>query len=308
MPGPGGGSRGGGFGGGSRGGFGGGFGHGGFGHGGFRGPGMGMGPGGFHHRPFHHRRGMYGGGFYGGGGGCLGGLLGMIMLPVILILFVVMGLVSSFSTVANGGAVQYNEKTFQDYANTQYAYEFSGSAAYEDNLLIVFLTNEEADGYYTIAWIGDNVHDTIKNKFGNEYTEFGRMMTSSINSEYYAYSLSSNLATAMNSMTDSVVGEGLESSFYTEHDSSGDIEPHLTNYSNITINEETVEKALRNFTDATEIPVVIVVDTMENVFGKTIPVVDIIVVVVLIVIAAGAVYAIVRTVRKKKKAKEEEHI
>ena len=131
MPGPGGGSRGGGFGGGS------------FGGGGFGGGGFGRGPRHHHHGPFfggwYHRP-------YYGGGGCIGGLLGIILLPVILLLLVSIILVSmigsAISNVANGGIISYDEVKFQKYADQQYAAAFSSYSNYENNILLVFLTNE----------------------------------------------------------------------------------------------------------------------------------------------------------------------
>ena len=153
MPGPGGGSRGGGFGGGSRGG--------GFGGGGSRGGGFGGGSRGFgggfggpHH---HHHYGYWGprrpffGGWYGRGygGGCLGGLLGILLLPIILLLVVSILLVSivgsAVANVANGGSIYYDEAAFQQYADDQYAAEFSSYSNYENNILIVFLT-------YRVGW------------------------------------------------------------------------------------------------------------------------------------------------------------
>jgi uncharacterized membrane protein len=161
MPGPGGGSRGGGFGGGSFGG--GGPRGGGFGGGSFGGGGFGHGPHGYHHHHHYHRPffGFYRPYGYGyGGGGCLGGLLGVLMMPIIILIVatsLIFGVFGSFFRVAKGGNVTYNEPELQSFANQQYAKEFSSSTAYEDNLLIVFLVNDERDGYYTIAWIGDNV-------------------------------------------------------------------------------------------------------------------------------------------------------
>ena len=199
MPGPGGGARGGGFGGGSRGsGFGGG--GGGFGGGGFGG----RGPryyGGFGYGP---RFGY--GGYYGGG--CLGGLLGILLAPIILILVVAMMLMlivgGAVSEAANGGSINYSEEKLQAYADQQYAIEFVESDQYESNILIVFLTNEEADGYYCIAWVGDHIHTDINLLFGAEGTAFGYTVLGSINDDYYAYSLDSNLATVMDSMAGKV--------------------------------------------------------------------------------------------------------
>ena len=298
MPGPGGGARGGGFGGGSRGGgFGGGHG-GGFGgghhhHGGF-GYGRHYGYGGWH-RPYR----------YGyGAGGCLGGLLGIIMLPVILLLVVAVllfGIIgSAISNVANGGIISYDEQVFQQYADKRYAEEFSSYPAYENNILIVFLTNEEADGYYAIAWVGDNIRSEISDMFGDETTAFGYVMNGSINAEYYTYSLDSNLASVMEKMSSRIKSLGLSSSFRSQIASDEDFESHLTNYSDVPMTKETVDGACQNFTSETGIPVVIVVDTMENVFGKTLPISDIITVLLLIGVAVVAIVFIVKGVKKNK--------
>lgn len=305
MPGPGGGSRGGGFGGGSRGGgFGGGFGGG---HGG----GFGGGFGGPHHHHHHHHgyHGPFFGGWYRrpyyGGGGCLGGLLGAFMLPVVLILVVSVMLISfvgsAISNVANGGSIYYDEAAFQQYADDKYAAEFASYSNYENNLLIVFLTNEAADGYYTIAWVGDNIHSEISYMFGDETTTFGRVVQGTVNREYYAYSLDSNLASIMDQMGARIESLGLSSSFRTDKESSKTPTSHLTNLSTLSLTEETVNDSLQAFTEKTGIPTVIVVDSMENVFGKTIPMDDIITVVFLLVILGVAIYSIINAVKNSKK-------
>ena len=71
----------------------------------------------------------------------------VMMLMVGVMLFAMVG--SSISNVANGGTIYYDEAVFQKYADDQYAAEFSLYSNYENNILIVFLTNETADGYYT---------------------------------------------------------------------------------------------------------------------------------------------------------------
>lgn len=336
MPGPGGGARGGGFGGGggSRGGgfsggggFGGGFGgrppmgghHGGFGHG----------PRHFHHpRPFFHH-----GPRHYGGGGCLSGLL----IPVVFIVFIAIFIFGKNTTgtrvefsdneIIYTNEVKYDERTFQEYANSAYADEFSEYPSYENNLLIVFLTNESADEYYTIAWIGDNVVTQINEMFGNEYTDFGISMLNHIDTDYYEYSLSASLAAVMEDMTKQINDLGLTSCFKTESDQSTRAPSQLRNYSNITLNNETVNTALQAFTDATGIPCVIVVDTMENVFGSDETTENIvtnitpqsqtgsvapgiariaIIVIVLAVVAVVAVVLIVLLTKKKKKQQSDD--
>ena len=77
-------------------------------------------------------------------------------------------------------------------------------------------------------------------------------------------------------------------------------ESHVTNYSSLVINQQTVETALDTFTSVTEIPVVIVVDSMENVFGKTMPFSDIVTILILLGFIALAIYLIVKAVKNRK--------
>lgn len=307
MPGPGGGSRGGGFGGGgSRGG--------GFG-GGSRGGGFGGGMGGgFRPRPSRmhvygrrYRR-PYGYGYYGGGG-CLGGIATAILAPIIIlivavaVIFTMMG--SVISTVVKGGVVTYSEADFQAYAQRQYDTAFGTvpSSEYEEKLLLIFLTTEEMEEYYCIAWVGNEIRTEINYLFGNERTAFGRVVQGSIN-PYYEYSLASNLTVIVDSMRMEIEALGLESSFRGDAASVSPSDSKLVNYSSLSISDATVNDALADFTEATGIETVIVVDTAENVFGKGIPEGDLAILIIMLVIAALAVVAIVRMARNRKKAKE----
>ena len=99
----------------------------------------------------------------------------MLMLPFFLIIFsgvILLGTIgSAFSNVTRGGVSTYDEYKFQDYADQQYAVEFGATKDYEDNLLIVFLVeDEEYYDYAFIAWVGDHVNTKISNMFGNEQT------------------------------------------------------------------------------------------------------------------------------------------
>ena len=230
----------------------------------------------------------------------------MIIAPIILALFSVLILLTSIgsacSSFARGGSVVYDEKKMQDYAFAQYNEAFGDSGdAYEDNLLVVFLVNEEADGYYTIAFVGDNIRRDISDMFGNEYTEYGRAVSMSISPEDYTYSLSSGLAAVMERMTDEVVDLGLDSSFYIEESHADSPEPHLVNHSSLSMNEKTVERGLIEFTEKTDIPAVIVVDSMEAVFGKTIFTGDVFFVIIAIGMAALAVTITVKAFKENKK-------
>ncbi|MBR2343968.1 MAG: hypothetical protein IKA64_06935 [Clostridia bacterium] len=295
MPGPGGGANGGGFGGGSRGG---GFGGGG---GGFGGGGFGGGP----HRP-HRPHGFHTPFFffpryrYYHGGGCLGGFIGALILPIVFVLVFAMALIIPFTTavsnIVNGGSVRYDERVMQTYGNEQYAAAFGDeTSTYEENILIVFLVNEERDGYYVYACVGDDLATDVKALYGNDRTPFGATVLSTVNSEYYEYSLSSNLADVMNKMASETKNAGAVG---TEGKNTS--RSRLYNKSSLAMNESTVTSALFAFTEQTGISASIVVEDMEEVFGKKIQVGDIMIVVLMLLIVALTVFLIVRAIRAKK--------
>ena len=204
----------------------------------------------------------------------------------------------SLSNVSNGGQVVYNEATFQNYADIQYAEAFGYSSAYEDNLLLIFLTNKEADGYYTIAWIGDNVKSEISNMFGDETSKYGAAVLGNINSEYYAYSLDSNLAAVVDTMAAHIARLGLESSFRTPSDRSKIPESQLINYTTHPVSANTVEVALDAFSEQTDIPIVIVIEDMEVVFGKTVLSTDWSGLIIALIMAAVAIFLIVKAAKE----------
>lgn len=263
MPGPGGGSHGGG--GGRGGSFGGG--HGGGSHGGFHGGGShGSFHGGAHPPPPHP--GGWGRPFWGRprryyGGGCLSAVLSPVIILVFLIVF-------CFSMCQNGLDIQnnssYSEEAFQDYANEQYALHFSGHGDYEDDLLIVVLTTEGYSDYEYIAWLGDHIVYDISDMLGDNTTALGQVMNSCINESNYKYSLDSNLAQAMDIMTEKIQALGLDSSLSCG--SSNTLMTGFANYTDLPMTESTVTEALNRFAEATGISVVLVVEDSTDVFGS----------------------------------------
>ena len=314
MAGPGGGSRGGGFGGGSHGGgFGGGRG-GGFGGGSHRGGGFGGGH--YGHHGHHHHHGYYGMPFffgyrrpymgYGYGGGCLGGLLGLMIMPIIIFIFAITlifnvfgSLGSSLSNVANGGLTVYEEQVMQEFANQQYEKEFANSKAREDNLLIVFLVNEARDGYYTIAWVGDNIHNNINLEFGGRGTQFGYAMDNTIQS-YYEHSLDKDLAIVVDTMRNKIVDMNLKSSFVNPSPTPSGVDSHVTNLTEMSITEATINSSLEAFTEATDIPIVIVIQDEEDVLDKKIDTADIFTIILAVALIALAVYLVIKSYKNRK--------
>ena len=302
MAGPGGG----GFGGGGGRGFGGG---GGFG-GGFGGGGRGFG-GGYHHH--HHGPHFRGGWFFGPrfyyGGGCLGGLLGMMFAPIILIL-VAGGLLlssfgSAFHSLSTGGDIAYNEEALQDYANAQYFAAFGAEKDSEDQLLLVFLIEDEQYyDYAYIAWCGDHIQGKIGAMFGAEGTRLGSaIQNSAINSSTYKYSLDSGIAQVMGTMQGHIEALGLESSLICNSGASNANSSYLINRANIDMTADTVNAALESFTEATGIPVIVVVEDAEEVLPKNFDWFSVIIAGVLIVIA---IVLIVKAFKNRPKKQEDD--
>ena len=301
MPGPGGGG-GGGFGGGSRGG-------GGFRGGGFGGGSFGGGHHGHHHGYHHHHhyhRPFFGGWFFGprfyGFGGFFSGLvfLGIFILVTSLIL------INSFSmalgNVAAGGQVVYEEEIMQDYADEQYAEIFGGYENYENNLLIVFLTNSEYDGYYAIAWVGYNLASPIYNMFGGADSEFARIMLNTVNGTLYKHSLDKDLERTVTTLQERMEGKNLTSFFEDPTTYDGAMpESRIVNRADISLNESMVNEALAEFTASTGIPAAIVVEEMEEALGKRIFAQDIFLVLVLIVLVVLFIAMIVKAVKEKRR-------
>ena len=285
MPGPGGGGHGGGFGGG----FGGG--------GGFRG---GFGGG---HRP--PRRGFFFMPFWGGG--CLGTLLASA-LCVFFAFFLILGLIGGgLTTLFRGGNVVYNENKMQDYANRQYATIYDpSSATYEDNILIVFLTNEDGQSYYCIGGVGDNLKSQVSNLFGNENTALGYAMQSSVTTSDYRYSLGSNLAQMTEMMETSVKNQNLETVYRVQKAESHEAgKVYNRSNSDIQFNAETVDAALKSFTESTDISMSIVVADAKDVFGKSLNAAAILALLVCIALIVYAVVAIVRYVKRREEKRDD---
>ena len=230
--------------------------------------------------------------------------MGLLMAPLILILVAGMILFSVFGSAFNllttGGELTYDENVFQDYADSQYAAEFGATSDYEDNLLIVFVVEDDRFyDYAYIAWCGDHIDPKINNMFGSDGSKLGSAIhASAINSESYKYSLDSGIASVMGTMQGHINALGLDSSF-TCDTAGNEYASHLTNKTELNLTEATVNKALTDFTASTGIPVVVVVEDIEDVFPKTVSAYDIFSLIIAIALIVLAVVLIVKTLKKR---------
>lgn len=284
MPGPGGSGGGGGRGGS----FGGGGGHSGGGHGGSHGgggfhggPHPGGHPGGFHSGWYVHPR-------WRGAGGCCGGLAVLPILVLVIVFAVIYNLIPDTMTTVD----YYDEEVFQDYADQQYSAVFGDSDCYEDNILLVFLAEEDHYSFCYIAWVGDHVDRSIAAMMDDDDV-LGNAMYSCINDTNYKYSLDSDLAAVVDALTEAVSTLDLEGclSCGTSHT---DRDVQLVDHTQLSLTAATVEDALTSFYEATGIPIAIVVEDMADVFdtqtergksGNDLSIVAVLAVVALIVVA-----------------------
>jgi hypothetical protein len=149
--------------------------------------------------------------------------------------------------------------------------------------------------------VGDNVRTEIVDMFGDEHTDFGRTMQLTVQ-DYYSYSIDTDLIAVMRKMTTYVSELGLESSFYKDYEGYERPESYLINYTELDINKYSVGETLEEFTVATDIPIVIAVDYMENVF-ETESSIDAGTIVAFLIIAGVMVLIIVSMVKSNRKAK-----
>lgn len=295
MPGPGGGARGGG------GGRGGSFGSGGFGGGGAGGRGY----GGYHHhyhRPFGFwfwPRPYY----FGYGGGFFGGFFAMLLFPIIILIIAgvifISSAVNAFSALAGGGIIQYDENKFQSYADTKYTEIYGDTGAYLDNIVIVFLTYEDNYSYNYIAWLGEHINSNVNYKFGADGTALGNAMSNSI-AENYSYSLTSNLSSVIERMEAEVDAVGSQHYRGNCHDDRSACESKFINNTALSIIGTEVQYSLESFTESTGIPISLIIEEAEAVFGRTMPASYIVSIIISLIFIGVGIFLIVRIVRMRK--------
>ena len=234
-------------------------------------------------------------------------MIGMMLAPVILILIAGVLLLSTFSSAFNsvttGGEIYYDENAFQTYADEQYAEHFGGLDDYEDALLIVFAVDAETCyDYAYIAWPGDHIARKINYMFGSNGSKFGDAIASSaINSSSYKFSLDSGIAAVMDEMTQHIVALQLEDNLTCKKEYST-FESHMVNKTELNVTPSTVNSALVSFTEATGIPVVVVIEDATEILPQNFDYFSVLIAIVFIVVAI----VLIVNALKNRKAKNED--
>ena len=173
-----------------------------------------------------------------------------------------------------------------------------GNPAYEDYLFITFLTYEDNYEYNYLGLVGRNVKSNIMRMMGNNNTELGYAIKSSV-PQNYKNSLDASIVMAMDTLSQYVTYVNGDASPYNEESGGEHMSSKMINYSPLNMDEKSVNSALGRFTEETGLPVIVLVDTAENVFGKTMPVANIIVSIITLAVIVGCVWFIIAKIRRK---------
>jgi hypothetical protein len=237
-------------------------------------------------------------------------MMAILLLPIIILLFAGLLLLSTFSSAFNsvmtGGQITYNEKDFQNYANQQYIAEFGDESAYpgqdyEDHILLVFLVEDETYyDYAYIAWVGDDIDDEINYMFGGSGTQLGYAVENSgINaSGSYQYSLDKGISSVVRQMQRNIEALNIRDPYYCQSEKST-YESHLTNKSKVNIRDKTVNDALADFTAATGIGIAVVVEDAEEVLPRHFDYFSLIIAITLIIVAIVLIVVAIKNRKKK---------
>ena len=225
-------------------------------------------------------------------------IVGIVLFPLLLTIFATViffvYLSPTVQTIREGGKTNYSDQVADFYRTEAYDDEFGDTSAKEDNLLIVYLVDADGKQFYCMSKLGSNVSDSVVKLFGNAESEFGKIVTGSMD-EVFKNTMASNLTVIIDGMTDKVEALKLSSSFKAESDKSDLAESKLVNKSSLNVSADSVNASLEAFTEETGIPAVIVIDDIEAVFEKRMPVGDIALLVILVIVA---VISIASTTKK----------
>ena len=223
-------------------------------------------------------------------------LFGIILFPaiitVICIVVFFLYLSPTIKICKDGGSIVYNDSAAIKYRDDEYAKYFSDTSNEKNSILIVYLVEDKDskyDQFFCISKSGENISDKITVEFGNNESSFGKAVLSSIDDKY-ASSFGGDIAAVMDIMKDKIATLEISSSFKTA-DTVPDISvSKVVNYSPLTFSEEAVNDAIEGFSTSTGIPVVVIVDSIENVFERQLPYKDFLIMFVLLCIVAFCIY------------------
>lgn len=188
-------------------------------------------------------------------------------LIAILVMFVLFVVVIFMAAIEEGNR-ESNELWL--YGVEEYYKVFDSSSAVEDNILLVFLADEndfDCDDYSTTGVVGDNVYDDIRLMF-DDYGEYDDAMYAFFDDVDYADNLSTGYVNVISRMTDIITASDFVENFYYYSDRSNLAASRVINKTDIAFDEDSVTAELERFTKKTGIPCVLLIEYEQNVYKE----------------------------------------
>ena len=186
-------------------------------------------------------------------------LLKLVALVLVLFIAVV------FAGVTEEEGIEKDE--LQQYGTEKYYEIFGSSSAIEDNILLIFLADEELDDYSTMGIVGANVTYYIRVMFedGEDYYD---AVYDNFDYDDFADYLTMGFGNVIGIMTDAITDHGFYSSFNTPSDRSSLSPSGIINQTALTLDESYITDKLEQFTEMTEIPCVLLIEYEQNVYSE----------------------------------------
>ena len=231
------------------------------------------------------------------------GLINVIAMPIVIIALatgiLIYNLVSTISILANGGEIVYDEEVLNTYLTTNYSDSFKGTGVEQQSgMVIFFLYNEDTNQMEFTIKPGSNIRSDVTAIFATD-SEFGTYLKNNVKSDSYEATLSKSLSGVMTHMAEKVEKLDLTSNFSKNYDESkmAGSALKIKEGFGFTVKNDEINASLAAFEAETGIPVVIVLDTAVNAFGRTTPVTDILMIVLLVAVIALCTASMIKKIR-----------
>lgn len=168
-------------------------------------------------------------------------------------------------SISSGNSrASYDETKLSDFASDHYEASFGNTESYEDNLLLAFVVYEDCEQFSYMTWVGDHIGPDAFQYLQGEGTWLDIMLSRQVGA-YYRNSLSADLDRAVRELAQKLGEVDPVGSLSCGEDSSSN-PTALRNRSDLDLNAQQIEEALRYFRETTGIPIVLVIEDAADIF------------------------------------------
>ena len=248
---------------------------------------------------------------YGAGQGAQrGGLLSVILMPLLLIVLVlgllIYNLVGTIGILSRGGEFVYVEETFKTHLNGVYNAGVKDVKATDSALAIIFLYDVDKNTMSYEVKAGSNLMNEVTDLFGVD-KDFGKLLNDNkvVSRTDYSKTFAEDLGKVMNKMATKINELNLNNVFVRKYESDTTFpDAMLRTDEKVSMsldNSDALKSALAEFTAETGVPVIVSVGTYEGLFGRTIPWTGILFDVLLLAVAAYLIFNLIKKIRAYKR-------